>query len=214
MCSAGRRGHGSHPKMLKPDLNSKNNQLWTLEGISLLAAFKMRTGQQYEASLHVLCWLRETEGRQRRTCYSQRNLPFSWSLLLFPLRSCEEQKICPGLDIPLCPVFGDGSDFGLTWTLKQHPTAITSQQQSRLWVRFSVWPNRLRQDGLNGGQGKRKQEAEVNCWGSEISTLNSAWQKYTKGACVCGSSFKRTEIMTLSDIPVKMSCLAQSPVIS
>lgn len=35
-----------------------------------------------------------------------------------------------------------------------------------------------------------------------------------KGACMCGSSFERTKIMTLSNIPVKMSCLAQSPVIS
>ncbi|KAF3847483.1 hypothetical protein F7725_020511 [Dissostichus mawsoni] len=44
----------------------------------------------------------------------------------------------------------------------------------------SVPPNGPGQDGLNGGQGKRKQEAEVNCWGSEISTLNSALQRHTK----------------------------------
>lgn len=39
-----------------------------------------------------------------------------------------------------------------------------------------VWPNGLERDGLSGGRGERKQEAEVNCWESEISTLNSAWQ--------------------------------------
>ena len=65
---------------------------------------------------------------------SQRNLPSSWFLLLFPWRHREEQKTCLGSSMPLCLVFGElgRSGFGSMWTLKQHPAATTSQQQSRL----------------------------------------------------------------------------------
>lgn len=40
--------------------------------------------------------------------------------------------------------------------------------------------------------GERKQEAEVNCWESEISTLNAAWQWYTKQP-VCTARLWRGE---------------------
>lgn len=62
--------------------------------------------------------------------------------------------------------------------------------------------------------GKKKTRG----WGQRLGKWNLYSQfsltEAHKGSCMCGSSFERTEIMTLSNIPVKMSCLAQSPVIS
>lgn len=61
-------------------------------------------------------------------------------------------------------------------------------------------------------------EKKTRGWGQRLGkwNLHSGFSltEAHKGACMCGSSFERTEIMTLSNIPVKMSCLAQSPVIS
>lgn len=83
-----------------------------------------------------------------------------------------------------------------------------------------VWPNGLGRErsqrwlGRRDWREERKQEAEVNCW--EKGNLHSKFSLTVayKAACMCGSSLERTEIMTLSDIPVKMSCLAHLPVIS
>lgn len=61
-------------------------------------------------------------------------------------------------------------------------------------------------------------EKKTRGWGQLLGKWNLHSQfsltEVYKGACMCGSSLERTEIMTLSNTPVKMSCLAQSPVIS
>lgn len=115
------------------------------------------------------------------SCRPRWSLPSSWLLCLIPLTSWEGQKTLPGSDIPHRPLLDGGGPvcFGLMWTLKQHHTAKTSQSRSSLWILVCG------RTGSNGtgsavAGGERKQEAEVNCWESEISTLNSAWQWYTK----------------------------------
>lgn len=61
-------------------------------------------------------------------------------------------------------------------------------------------------------------EKKTSGWGQRLGnwSLHSRFSltEAHKGACMRGSSFESTEITTLSDIPVKMSCLGQSPAIS
>lgn len=86
-----------------------------------------------------------------------------------------KQKMCLGSNIPFCLLFGELCHFGFgsARTLKQHPTATTSQQQSKPALSLC---GRTDEDRMNAtvARGKEKQQAEVSGWGREVSTLCSA----------------------------------------
>lgn len=154
-------------------------------------------------------------------CHQRWSLPSSWLLRSLPLMSWEGQKKSLSTsDIPRNPLL-DGAapaGFGLMWTLKQHRPAKTSQGRSSLRVRLCGRTGSDR-DGLSGGwRWGGAWRKKTRGWGQLLGkgNLHSKFSLTVayKAACMCGSSLERTEIMTLSDIPVKISCLAHLPVIS